>query len=89
MLSCKLITLPNLRIIDYVVGHCGSTHDSTAFHDSRVYMEHEELFRPGEWLWADSAYPAETWCVTPFKRPAANTQENATFNYWVSRVSYV
>ncbi|KIJ27663.1 hypothetical protein M422DRAFT_147014, partial [Sphaerobolus stellatus SS14] len=32
-LNLQLITLPNLRIIDYVVGHCGSIHDSTAFQD--------------------------------------------------------
>ncbi|KIJ61040.1 hypothetical protein HYDPIDRAFT_97407, partial [Hydnomerulius pinastri MD-312] len=21
------------------------------------------------WTWADSAYPMETWCVVPFKKP--------------------
>ncbi|KAF8240937.1 hypothetical protein L208DRAFT_1035953, partial [Tricholoma matsutake] len=40
----------------------------------------------GEWIWADSAYPIEAWCVTPYKKPAANIPENKTFNYWVSHV---
>ncbi|KDQ49003.1 hypothetical protein JAAARDRAFT_102470, partial [Jaapia argillacea MUCL 33604] len=48
--------------------------------------EHRQLFAPGEWIWADSAYPIEAWCVTPFKKPAANIPENKQFNYWVSRV---
>ncbi|KAF8220391.1 hypothetical protein L208DRAFT_1333976, partial [Tricholoma matsutake] len=26
------------------------------------------------------------WCVTPYKKPAANIPENKTFNYWVSHV---
>jgi hypothetical protein len=82
----QLITLPNLRIIDYVIGHCGSTHDSTAFQDSHTVHEKQRLIGRGEWVWADSAYPVEAWCVTPFKKPAANVPENKVFNYWVSHV---
>src|SRR6267154_4496198 len=66
------ITLPNLRIIDYVIGHCGSTHNSTAFQDSHTVLKKQRLIGPGEWIWADSAYPIEAWCITPFKKPAAN-----------------
>jgi len=29
-LNVQLIILPNLRVSDYVVGHCGSVHESTA-----------------------------------------------------------
>ncbi|KAF8582144.1 hypothetical protein K439DRAFT_1274961, partial [Ramaria rubella] len=57
----------NLRIIDYVLGHCGSVHDSTVFQDSRVYHKHRHFFRNGEWIWADSAYPVQPWCVSPYK----------------------
>ncbi|EKM49371.1 uncharacterized protein PHACADRAFT_67659, partial [Phanerochaete carnosa HHB-10118-sp] len=67
-LNVQLITLPNLRIVDYVIGHCRSVHDSTAFMDSRTHKEHHQLFRKGEWIWADSAYSIEAWCVTPFKK---------------------
>lgn len=81
-----MITLPNLKIIDYVIGHCGSAHDSTAFMDSRTVQDREKLLSPGEWIWANSAYPVETWCVTPYKKPASNIPENRVFNYWLSRV---
>ncbi|KAF7372339.1 DDE Tnp4 domain-containing protein [Mycena venus] len=86
-LNVQLITLPNLRIIDYVIGHCGSAHDSTAFADARTYKEHDTLFkRDREWLWADSAYGLDWWCVTPYKRPASLQANNKTFNYHFSRV---
>ncbi|KAF8237945.1 hypothetical protein L208DRAFT_1025727, partial [Tricholoma matsutake] len=62
-----LITLPNLCIVDYVIGHCGSAHDSTTFQDSRTVIECQRLIGPGEWIWADSADPIEAWCVTPYK----------------------
>jgi hypothetical protein len=64
----------------------GSTHDSTAFQDSHTVHEKQRLIGRGEWVWADSAYPVEAWCVTPFKKPAANVPENKVFNYWVSHV---
>ena len=32
--------------------------------------EHQHIFGPDEWMWADSAYPSETWSVSPFKKPA-------------------
>ncbi|KAF8576039.1 hypothetical protein K439DRAFT_1623163 [Ramaria rubella] len=72
LLNVQIINLPNLCIIDYVIGHCGRAHDSTTFHDSCVYHGHCHLFRNGEWIWADSAYPVQLWCVSPYKRPAAD-----------------
>ncbi|KAF9260898.1 hypothetical protein L218DRAFT_974149 [Marasmius fiardii PR-910] len=75
------ITLPNLKIVDYVIGHCGSCHDSMAFLDSPIYSESTYLENHGEWICADSAYPVEVWCVTPYKKPASNIHENANFNY--------
>ncbi|KIJ28342.1 hypothetical protein M422DRAFT_140947, partial [Sphaerobolus stellatus SS14] len=59
---------------------------STAFQESCAFKEHDTLFQQGEWLWVDSAYPVETWCVTPYKRPAADIEENKAYSYWVSRV---
>ena len=82
----QLITLPNLRIIDYVVGHCGSAHDATVFRSARTYMSSRDLFEPGEWIWADSAYALDSWCVTPYKKPLSNRPENKKFNYHLSRV---
>ncbi|KIJ27664.1 hypothetical protein M422DRAFT_190760 [Sphaerobolus stellatus SS14] len=37
-------------------------------------------------MWADSAYPVQSWCIAPFKRPAADLPENRIFNYWLSRI---
>lgn len=52
--------MPNLRIIDFSYGHTGSTHDSTAWNDTVLAQNHETLMSPGEWVWADSAYPVFT-----------------------------
>jgi hypothetical protein len=90
-LTCQqLVTLPNsLLIVDYGLGHTGSVHDSMAFRNTLVYEEHERILAPGEWIWADSAYPAETWCVSPFRMPAGGelSRDQRTYNYHVSKVS--
>ncbi|KAG2048435.1 hypothetical protein BDR06DRAFT_984800 [Suillus hirtellus] len=49
-----VILLHNLCIVDYVIGIPGSLHNSNIFGQTR-------------WLWADSAYASQVWCVTPFK----------------------
>lgn len=53
----QIISLPNLRIIDFGYGFTGSTHDSTAWSHTRLAQEHEQLLSDGEFVWADSAYP--------------------------------
>lgn len=65
--SSQLITLPNLRIIDYSVGLPGSQHDSTAWKHTLLPNNHSTLLRAGEWIWGDSAYPIEDWLVAPYK----------------------
>ena len=87
----QLISLPqNLMITDYSLGHTGSVHDAWAFRSTRTFKNHEDIFGPGEWMWADSAYPPETWSVGPFKKPVNGqlTADQKTFNYWVSKVRY-
>ena len=90
-LTChQLVTLPDsLLIVDYGLGHTGSVHDSMAFRGTRTFKEHEQILAPGEWIWADSAYPAETWCVAPFRKPAGGelSHDQRTYNYHVSKVS--
>ncbi|THU94473.1 hypothetical protein K435DRAFT_819994 [Dendrothele bispora CBS 962.96] len=56
-LNVQVVSLPNLRIIDLGYGFTGSTHDASAWDHTRLKKEHERLLRPGEWVWADSAYP--------------------------------
>jgi len=42
-------------------------------------------------MWADSAYPPETWSIAPFKKPVNGqlTADQRTYNYWVSKVRHV
>jgi hypothetical protein len=63
-------------------------HDSTAFKESRAFKESDQLFRNGEWLWADSAYALSPWCMVPYKRPQSLAASNRQFNYHLSTVSY-
>jgi hypothetical protein len=75
-------------IVDYSVGHTGSVHDSWAFRSTRTCKEHECIFGLDEWMWADSAYPSETWSVSPFKKPAKHelSPDQKTFNYHLSKI---
>ncbi|KAG2076609.1 hypothetical protein BDR04DRAFT_1132814 [Suillus decipiens] len=69
-LGCQAVILPhNLLIVDYSLGHPGSVHDAFAFRSTCLYEEHADLLPDGHWVWADSAYPLEPWCIAPFKKP--------------------
>ncbi|KAF8576129.1 hypothetical protein K439DRAFT_1649368 [Ramaria rubella] len=88
-LNVQLISMPNLRIIDYGVGLPDSQHDAMAWKGTRIPQEHEQLLGRDEWVWADTAYPLQTWCQAPYKkfiRPDKDLPENAKYNYYVSRV---
>ncbi|KAF8583705.1 hypothetical protein K439DRAFT_1617284 [Ramaria rubella] len=67
-MNVQLLSTPDLRIVDYGVGMPGSQHDSTAWLQTRIPQEHESLLSPAEWVWADTAYPLQTWCQAPFKK---------------------
>jgi hypothetical protein len=56
-----------------------------------MFKNHDKIFRPSEWMWADSAYMPETWSVALFKKPVNRqlTADQRTYNYWVSKVSYM
>jgi len=69
-----------------MIGYCGSAHDSTVFCDSQTYKCSSTLFDENEWIWADSAYVLDTWCIMPYKKPLSNLVENKTFNYHLSWV---
>ncbi|KAG2335739.1 hypothetical protein BDR05DRAFT_855594, partial [Suillus weaverae] len=63
-----VVVMPqNLLIVDYSIGHVGSAHDVYAFHSTCVFEDHEALLGDNHWIWADSAYPLEPWCIVPFK----------------------
>lgn len=56
----QIVSHPNLRIIDYGYGFMGSTHDSTAWEETHIFLEHTEIFDKGEFIWGDSAYLVRT-----------------------------
>ncbi|OBZ79944.1 hypothetical protein A0H81_01085, partial [Grifola frondosa] len=65
-IACQFIfVLATLLLVDYVVGDIGSTHDAEAFWNSSIHLTdgRAAFLGKNEWLWADSAYPAETWLV--------------------------
>lgn len=49
----QVVSLPNLRIIDFGYGFTGSTHDSTAWEGTRLAKEREVLLNDDEFIWAD------------------------------------
>jgi len=80
----------NLRIVDYVIGVPGSLHDSTAFQHSQIVESPNQFFGENEWIWADSAYSCQPWCIVPFKRPTEGslTRSQKTFNFYLSKVFF-
>ncbi|KIK11569.1 hypothetical protein PISMIDRAFT_122415 [Pisolithus microcarpus 441] len=57
-------------IVNYALGQPGSVHDAYAFQGTRILQDPANLIPARHWVWADSAYPTETWCVVPKKKPA-------------------
>ncbi|KAJ8579819.1 hypothetical protein M405DRAFT_717601, partial [Rhizopogon salebrosus TDB-379] len=59
-----------------------------AFHSTRLYLHHDTLLPHDHWVWADSAYPLETWCIPPFKKPHNGrlTRDQKSFNYYLSKI---
>jgi hypothetical protein len=62
----QLVSTPDLQIIDYGIGLPGSQHDASAWLETRVPQQHDVLLEPDEWVWADSAYPLQKWCQSPY-----------------------
>ncbi|KIK17409.1 hypothetical protein PISMIDRAFT_111478, partial [Pisolithus microcarpus 441] len=78
----------NLMIVDYVLGQPGSIHNTYAFQGMRISQDPANLIPAQHWVWADSAYPMEMWCVVPFKKPHGGhlTHRQNTYNRYLSKV---
>jgi hypothetical protein len=78
-----------LRRITWVsTGQKGSTHDSTAFNDTKLNKEilqkmAQKLQEKGFFFIGDSAYPLLVYMLTPFADVVGMSPEDA-FNYWLS-----
>ncbi|KAF9503289.1 hypothetical protein BS47DRAFT_1310038, partial [Hydnum rufescens UP504] len=81
-----VVSMPNLRIIDYVLGPTGSMHDSSSFELSSIAQDPWAWFLEHEWIWADSAYGLAPWCIVPYKRPFSLVESNEKFNYYLSKI---
>ncbi|KIL54974.1 hypothetical protein M378DRAFT_39669, partial [Amanita muscaria Koide BX008] len=58
----------------------------TAWAQTRLAREHDDLMDKGEWVWADSAYPIDVWVVAPYKKPERDLPDNEVYNNHVSMV---
>ena len=85
-----VIMLHNLRIIDYGLGHPGSVHDAHAFLGTWVVQDPAGMIPPDHWIWADSTYPLQTWCVVPFKltKSTGLSWSRNVYNKHLSKVTY-
>ncbi|KIK27108.1 hypothetical protein PISMIDRAFT_94021, partial [Pisolithus microcarpus 441] len=91
-LNCQLVVMPhNLQIVDYGLGHPGSVHDAYTFQATRLAREHEEILPVEHWVWADSAYPLEPWCLSPFKRLRGGrlSRPQSIYNRYLSKVCHL
>ncbi|KAG2062433.1 hypothetical protein BDR04DRAFT_1131202 [Suillus decipiens] len=57
LLNVQIVSLPNLRIIDFSYGHTGSTHNVSAWQETFIAQNHDDILKDGEFIWADSTYP--------------------------------
>ncbi|KIK20050.1 hypothetical protein PISMIDRAFT_106417 [Pisolithus microcarpus 441] len=75
-------------IVDYALGQPGSVHDAYAFQGMQISQDLANLIPAQHWVWVDSAYPTETWCVVPFKKPCRGhlTCRQNTYNHYLSKV---
>ncbi|KAF9503372.1 hypothetical protein BS47DRAFT_1369579 [Hydnum rufescens UP504] len=85
-LRLVVVSMPNLHIIDYVLGPTGSMHDSSSFELSSITQDPQAWFLGHEWIWADSAYGVAPWCIVPYKQPFSLVESNEKFNYYLSQI---
>jgi hypothetical protein len=77
------------RIIYYVAGWPGSTHDNRVFRNSKLFSNREEYFSFREYLLGDSAYSSSSVMVQSFKRHAACAvlpADKELFNTYLARL---
>ena len=77
----KIVSLPNLQIVDFLYGYTGSAHDSTAWMGTYLAKSHRSSLDKGEWVWADLVYLVRLFDVElPNQMESSNTVQ---FEPWV------
>jgi len=79
----------DLRFTHLYCGEPGSVHDARVLRKSNLYQmvcEAKDRFFPnGSFLLADSAYPANSWLVTPLRDRGNLTRQQKKFNFLINR----
>ncbi|KAG2068361.1 hypothetical protein BDR04DRAFT_965656, partial [Suillus decipiens] len=59
-----------------------------AFKAICIYQEHDALLQDNHWIWVDSAYVLEKWCIPSFKKPwnGCLMRDQKTFNFNLSHI---
>lgn len=78
-LHAQVVCDNNLKILDITTGYPGSVHDARVFRNSSVYQYLQQL-PPNFHLLGDSAYPLESFVMTPYKDNGHLTSEQKKYN---------
>ena len=86
-LNVQAICDKQRRVLWMSTGHKGSTHDSTAFLETKLFKILEEnadwLVDRGYFIVGDSAYPLMGHLLVPYSDATSQSPEDA-FNFWLS-----
>jgi len=75
----QIVSDNNLKILDITAGHPGSVHDARVFRNSKLY-QHLQTLPPNFHVLGDSAYPLESYIMTPYKDNGHLTAEQKKYN---------
>ena len=72
-----------MRFVNCYTGWPGSVHDSRVLKNSDffLHMRNEDKFPCNSYLLGDSAYPLETWMMTPYRDNGHLTNQQRRYNY--------
>lgn len=87
--NVALVFLPHsLRIVESVVGHPGSSHDSRVWASGQGIVAKPRLhLDEGEFVWVDAGFGYSSYTVGPFSNTsAAKSRDIRYFNYSLSRI---
>lgn len=76
----------NSEFLRSSISFTASTHDSTAFKATKLYLDRCRYFNPNSYVLADKAYQLEGHFITPFKNPTARLPSNSAFNQPLSNL---
>ena len=79
-MNLQLVCDDRGKILYYIAGWPGSVYDNTVLNQSPLALQYQDFFLPGQFLLADAGYASTSWCVTPYRNPAAQLPINQVFN---------